>query len=403
MISVSEATEKVLSTDIKLKTEKIPITESLGKILAEDIFANEPVPFFDNASIDGFAVRSADIVGADKNYPVRLQLLKESLPAGIVSGLFLDSGMAVQIMTGAQVPQGCDCVVSKDDTIKEGKDVFIFRECKKGENIRYKGTDIQEGEAALSSRMEIRPADIGVMASIGVENILVYQTPVVGILATGDELIPVNQKLVEGVVRNSNSYSLAAQVLEAGAQFKLFGIVRDNKNAIKEKILSSLKECDILLIIGGVSVGDYDYVREILDDIGAEFIFWKVNQHPGKPVAFLTFEDKFIFGLPGNPVSAMVCFELYVRILIKKMSGATELFRKKVVAHAAENYMHMKGREDFTRVKLEKIEDKLYFRLTGTQSAGILTSMAKADGLAIFSEEDDLIEKDKQVEVILLR
>jgi len=144
-------------------------------------------------------------------------------------------------------------------------------------------------------------------------------------------------------------------------------------------------------------------VREILDDIGAEFIFWKVNQHPGKPVAFLTFKDKFIFGLPGNPVSAMVCFELYVRILIKKMSGATELFRKKVVAHAAENYMHMKGREDFTRVKLEKIEDKLYFRLTGTQSAGILTSMAKADGLAIFSEEDDLIEKDKQVEVILLR
>jgi molybdopterin molybdotransferase len=403
MISVKEATEKILSCEVNLKTVRVSILDSLGKILAENITASESIPAYDNSAMDGFAVRSVDIIGADKNYPVRLRLLREDIPAGKVPGVVIESGTAVQIMTGAALPEGCDCVVAKEDALKEGKDVFIFSEIKKGGNIRHKGEDIKSGSIIVRKGSRIFPGVIGVLASIGVENILVYKTPVVGILATGDELVYINDSLSVGKVRDSNSYSLASLCREIMIEYKLFGIVKDDRDVIREKILEALKNCDILLLTGGVSVGDYDFVKEILDDIGADFIFWRVNQRPGKPVAFLTYGDKFIFGLPGNPVSVMVCFEVYVRPLIKKMSGDSDLFRKKIRATSLEEYGHQHGRTDFIRVKIEKTDEGYCFRSTGMQGSGILTSMVEADGLAVFSETEELIEAGKTIDVILLK
>ena len=403
MLSVKEAQEKVVNSAVVRKTIKVPIIDSLHMVLAEDIISRDDIPAYDNSAVDGFAVKYIDVIGAEKNYPVKLNLLKEDIPAGKVSGDTIESGMCIQIMTGAPIPKGCDCVVMKEDVLKEGRDVLIFKECREGENIRFKGEDIKKGDIVLKAGKKIFPADIGILASTGTAEATVFKPPVVAILPTGDELIGINEELVLGKVRDSNSYSLSAQIKETGAGNKSCGIVKDDKELIRNSILSALDECDILLLTGGVSVGDYDYVKEMLDSIGAEFVFWRVNQRPGKPMAFLTYKDKFIFGLPGNPVSVMVCFEFYVRPLIKLFTGDAELFRKKILAKAASDFSHKLGRTDFVRVKLDFLQDGTYFKSTGMQGSGILMSMSEADGLAIFPESSGNIEKDTEIEVFLLK
>ncbi|MBM3712331.1 MAG: molybdopterin molybdotransferase MoeA, partial [Actinobacteria bacterium] len=328
MLSVKEALEKILNCKITQKIKKVPILESLGLVTAEDIVSGDNIPAYNNSAMDGYAVKSIDIVGADRNYPIKLKLLKEDLPAGSVPELKIESGYCMQIMTGAPIPDGCDCVVMKEDVLKEGRDVLVFKECKSGENIRLKGEDIKKGNIVLQKNRKIYPGDVGVMASIGKSEILVYSPPLIGILTTGNELIEIDERLETGKVRDSNSYSLSAQAKELGINYKRYGIVGDEKEELKRKIAEVLGECDILLLTGGISVGDYDYVKEILDDIGAEFVFWRVNQKPGKPLAFLTYKDKFIFGLPGNPVSVMICFEMYVRPLVKRIMGDPQLLRR---------------------------------------------------------------------------
>ena len=403
MLSVKEAQEKVLSCQVKHKIKKVSLLDSFGLALAENMISEDFIPAYDNSAMDGFAVKAVDIIGADKNYPIKLKLIKQDLPAGKIPENKLESGYCVQIMTGAPIPEGSDCVVMKEDAIKEGKDVLIFRECKQGENVRYKGEDIKKGDIVIKKGKKIFPGDIGVMASIGRSEILVNFPPTVGILATGSELVEIQEKLETGKVRDSNSYSLSAQIKEAGACSERYGIIRDDKEILKKKIREALSNCDILLLTGGVSVGDYDFVKEILGELDAEFIFWKVNQRPGKPMAFLTYKDKFIFALPGNPVSVMVCFELYVRPLIKKIMGDKKLFRNAITARASSDFKHREGRTDFIRVKIEKVENETYFKSTGMQGSGILMSMSEADGLAVFPEEIGNIEKNTEIEVYLLK
>jgi molybdopterin molybdotransferase len=201
MLSVKEAQAKVLESEVKIKSIRIALLESCGKVIAEDVISNDFIPAFDNSAIDGFAVRAIDIIGADKNYPVKLKLIKEDIPAGKVSGITVESGFAVPIMTGAPIPTGCDCVVMKEDALKEGRDVLVFRECGLGENIRCRGEDIKQGDTVLKAGKKIYPADIGVMASIGVSEINVNKPPLVGILSTGDELVGIKESLSEGKVR----------------------------------------------------------------------------------------------------------------------------------------------------------------------------------------------------------
>jgi len=403
MLSVKEATEKVLSSPVKYKTDNVYILDSLFNVLAEDIISQDDIPSCDNSAVDGFALKAADLLGAERSQSVKLRLFREDIPAGKITCSVIESGTCMKIMTGAPIPQGCDCVVMKEDVLKQGNDVLIFSEHKQGENIRFRGEDIKKGDTVIKKGKKIYPADIGVLASIGRSEVLINKQPVIGIITTGDELIEISNKLEMGKVRDSNSYFLAAQILETRTIFKKYGILKDNKDLLMEHILQALNECDILLLTGGVSVGDYDYVKEVLKNIGAEFIFSGVKQKPGKPVTFLTFKDKFIFGLPGNPVAAMVCFEIYVRPLIKKIMGDDRLFRKKILAKAADSYSHKDGRTEFIRVKLDCQENGFYFTTTGAQGSGVLTSMAEADGLAIFPEFSGNIAKWTEVEVLLIK
>ncbi len=403
MLSVNEAQDKVLGCRISIKTAYVPILDSLGSVLAEDVISNDDIPVYNNSAMDGYALRAKDVKEAGKNCPVRLVLLDEDLPAGRLPSVRINPGYCISIMTGAPIPVNCDAVVMKEDTKKDGKSILVFKRCLKGENIRYRGEDINKGDMVLGKGVRIFPADIGVMASLGKSKVLVNQPPLAGIISTGDELLNIDRGLEAGKVRDSNSYSLSAQLAEIGIKYIRYGIIRDKKEALKGKILKVLSECDILLVSGGVSVGDYDFVREILVDIGAKLVFWKINQKPGKPLAFLTYKDKFIFGLPGNPVSVMVCFEMYVRPLIMRIMGNKELFRPVIRARASHGFKRSGGRTDFARVILKKKGNKYFFESTGMQGSGILTSMVKADGIAVFPEDAGDIKKDSEVKVFCLK
>lgn len=403
MLSVKEAQQQILNLQVKIKTKKVPVLDTLGLVLAKDIISDDNIPAYDNSAMDGYAVKAEDILGADKNYPVKLNLLKEDLPAGKVPCRSLESGYAMSIMTGAPIPQGCSCVVMREDTQEKGHFVLVFKECREGENIRYRGEDIKKGDKVLKKGKVIYPGDIGVMASIGKSEVPVIYPPLLGIMTTGNELLEIDSELTMGKVRDSNSYSLAAQVKEVGAYYKKYGIVRDEKEILGKKITEALAECDILLLTGGVSVGNYDFVKEVLGSIGAQLLFWGVNQRPGKPLAFLTYKDKFIFGLPGNPVSVMVCFEMYVRPLIKKMMGIDKPFRNSISAKSSYNFEHKEGRTDFVRVIIEKKGSEYFFKSTGTQGSGVLTSMSEADGIAIFPEHKGNIKKNDDMQIYLLK
>jgi len=236
MLSAKEARDRVTDSEVRIRVKKVPILSSLHLILAEDIISNDFIPAFDNSAVDGYAVKAMDIIGAEKNYPVKLRLLKEDIPAGKVPVDSLEPGMCIQIMTGAPIPQGCDCIVMKEDVLKEGKDVLVFKECRQGDNIRLKGEDIRQGEVVLKRGAKIYPADIGLMASIGASEVPVYLSPFVGIIATGDELVDIGEELKFTKVRDSNSYILAAQIVESGAELRRYGIVPDDKAVIRGRV-----------------------------------------------------------------------------------------------------------------------------------------------------------------------
>ncbi len=401
MISPKEAQDKVLERAKTTKTE-VFLLESLNLVLSENITSEDDIPAYDNSAMDGYALIAKDTKGANAS-PVSLKLLDVDIPAGKIPLTNLEHGSCMAIMTGAPIPNNCDAVIRKEDTKKIGTEILACKQCEAGENIRRKGEDIKKGEVALQKDKKIFAADIGVLASLGKMNIPVYRPPVVGIISTGDEIIPIDKKLSIGRVRDSNSYSLSAQLKELGIEYIPFGIVKDNQKAMCQKIMEGLSKCDILLLSGGVSVGDYDFVKETLIGLGAELIFWKVNQKPGKPLVFLTYGDQYIFGLPGNPVSVMVCFEMYVRPLIKKIIGDRDLFRPRVIAKAAHEFINKKGRVHFARVRLVKKEGRYFFCSTGMQGSGILTSLSRADGIAVFGEQAGNIQKGMKAEIFILK
>ena len=402
MISVEEAQRIVLNAGLKPGVKKLPILESLGLTLAEDIISSEDIPIYDNSAMDGYAVRAIDIKGAEKSYPIRLVLTGEDIPAGRIPKSTVNPGFCMPIMTGAPLPEGADSVVKKEDTQRDAGSVMVFREIEKGENVRYRGEDIKKGSTVFRKGDRINPGTIGVLASLGNSEIMVYRPPIIGVLATGDELIGVDEKLITGKVRDSNSYSLSAQVKEMGIEYRRFGTAPDDEALLLKKIKEALGECDILLLSGGISVGDYDLVKDTLESIGAKLLFWRVNQKPGKPLAFFEYGNKYIFGLPGNPVSVMVCFEMYVRPMIRKSMGIHNLFRPEVIAEALHDFKNKTGRINFIRAIVENKDGQYFFKSTGMQGSGILTSMAKANGIARFPADLGNVVKGSKVNVYLL-
>ncbi|MFC2159150.1 gephyrin-like molybdotransferase Glp [Actinomycetota bacterium] len=402
MISVEEAQKIVLNSGLKSVEKKLPILESLGLVLAEDIISSDDIPIYDNSAMDGYAVRSIDIKGAEKSYPIRLVLSNEVIPAGKIPKSKVNPGFCMPIMTGAPLPKGADSVIMKEDTQRDTTSIMVFKEIDKGENVRYRGEDIKQGSTVFKKGDSINPGTIGVLASLGKSEIKVYFPPVIGVLATGDELIDIGEKLVAGKVRDSNSYSLSAQVKEMGIQYKRFDRAPDDEALLLKRIKESLGECDILLISGGISAGDFDLVKDTLESMGAKLNFWKVNQKPGKPLAFFEYKNKYIFALPGNPVSVMVCFEMYVRPMIRKSMGISNLFRPTVQAEALHDFKNKTERINFTRAIVEKKDGQYFFKSTGMQGSGILTSMAKANGIAQFPSDMGNVIKGSKVKVYLL-
>jgi molybdopterin molybdotransferase len=411
VLSVEEAQERILSAFHPLEAERVDLFQSLGRVLAEDIQADMNIPPLDNSAMDGYAVRASDTVSASIDHPVQLKVIYD-LAAGYVTDLRVAPGTAIRIMTGAPIPGGADAVVPFEETDESQGNrppgpafrdrVQVLKATRKGANIRPAGEDVHLGETVLTKGSVIRPAEVGLLASVGRPSVLVHRRPRVAILATGDELVGVDQVPGPGQIRNSNNYTVAAAVLRYGGIPLMLGIARDNVTDLTAKIQAGLAEQpDLFITSGGVSMGDFDVVKNVLAAEG-EIDFWRVRMKPGKPLAFGKLHGVPHLGLPGNPVSSLVSFELFARPALLLMQGRTRLDKPTVEATMLDGVRHKDDRRHYMRVIVEQQGNEYVARLTGEQGSGILSSVAKANGLAIAPEEMSSVAAGTRLQVMLL-
>ncbi len=408
MLSVEEALAKVLAMFQPLEPERVPILEALGRVLAEDVFAKDNIPPHTNSAMDGYAVLARDLDGAEPGAPRRLRVI-ENLAAGYITSLRVTPGVAIRIMTGAPLPSGADAVIPFEETQQDGDWVDCFAAVPVGENVRLAGEDVRAGQRTLARGTRIRAQEIGMLAALGYDEVAVIRRPRVAILATGDEVVDINVPLLPGKIRNANGYSNAAQVLQYGGIPLMLGIAHDSVNELTERIHQGLAQgADLLLTSGGVSVGDFDIVKQVLAAEG-EISFWRVRMKPGKPLAFGVITTEVnnvqrstpILGLPGNPVSAMVSFEMFARPAILTMLGLTDL-RKPMVEGVLDDGIATKDeRRHYVRVFVTQRADGYHAALTGEQGSGILNSMVQSNGLAIIPEHWTHVLPGTRVEIIL--
>ena len=400
MMTVDKALDKILSHIHPLGFEKVSLLDALGRVIGEDVYARRDIPPLDNSAMDGYALRSVDVREASPDRPLQLEVI-EDLPAGYISAKKLEKGKAIRIMTGAPVPKGADTVIPVEETKKENGSVLIFRAATSGENIRKSGEDVKKGDRVISEGDKVRPAEVGMLASVGRSFVSVYQRPLVAILCTGDELVDVDGDLDEVKIVSSNSYTLGAQVKDCGAIPLQLGIARDRKEEIEEKLRQGMR-ADVLISSAGVSVGDYDFVKDVMKRLGMEMVFWKVAMRPGAPLAFGIIGEKPVFGLPGNPVSSMISFEQFVRPSLLKMMGHRKLFRPAVEAVLKEDIKKMAGKRYFIRGSVSFEKNQYFVTSTGEQGSGILRSMVRANGLIVIPEEQEIVRAGEKVKVQLL-
>ncbi|MFZ2412773.1 MAG: gephyrin-like molybdotransferase Glp [Candidatus Cryosericum sp.] len=402
MLNIEEALKAILEHATPLTPVTMELDDAAGLVLAEDVMARGNVPPFANSAMDGFAVLASDIQQASEATPVRLHIL-EDVPAGSVATQPVRPGTAIRIMTGAPLPDGADTVVHVEVTRVEGDDVLILLAFKAGVNVRGMGEDMKDGTIVLTAGTVLRPGEVGVCAAAGHATVTVSPGARVAVLTTGRELVDAAQVPGPGQIRDANAHSLRAQVAAMGAIPVVFDRVPDTRATVRSALEQALAQADVVLTNGGVSVGDYDFVKEVLQEMGAELVFWRVKQKPGKPMAFWTLGSKRIVGLPGNPVSCMVCAEEYVRPLVRRMMGHTLLFRPVHTAVLDERYAKGSdaGRAHFVRVRLRERDGLLHATLTGPQGSGILTSMALATGIAVLPEDTPVVEAGQTVQVQL--
>ena len=400
MISVREALELVLQNLPRVGTEQIALPASLGRVLGDAVQATRDVPPFRNAAMDGYAVRAADVAGATADHAVRLRVL-EVVGAGSLPRLPVTAGTATKIMTGSPMPDGADAVVRVEDTDGADGQVRILAGVSPGTSVRHPGEDMRAGETVLEAGRVLRPADIGLLAALGVAVVRARRQPVVAILATGDELVELGQPLAPGQIVNSNAYTLAAAVQEAGGVPRVLGIVRDTAEALRAAFADAFTS-DLVLSTGGVSMGTFDLVRKTLAELGVQERFWKIAQKPGKPLTFGVRNGTPVFGLPGNPVSSLVCFHVYVRPALRAMLGLTQLHLPTVAARLDEDVRTAAGLTEFVRCTLERDGDGYRARTTGSQSSGVLRSLSLGHGLIVAPPAVTTLARGSTVRVIKL-
>ncbi len=399
MISVAEARALIFRDAAPGPVESTSLLRARGKVLAEPINAPLCLPPFDNSAMDGFAVRSADLAGAEPSRPVCLPVITE-VAAGCASLPELRPGTTCRIMTGAPIPPGADAVVRVEETCEESGVIRFVRPVEGGANIRCQGEDFRKGDRLLDAGTVLTPPRIALLAGVGLTEVMVHAAPRVAILTSGDELATPGQVLRPGQIYDSNAFALAAMVSEAGGIPIMMGVLHDDR----EHTLQQLREAashDVILTSGGVSMGRHDVIGETLKHHG-DLHFDRVAQQPGKPFTYATLWGKPVFALPGNPVATMICFEIYVRPILRLMAGQPDIERPRLWVTMAEDYAKTPGKQAFLRVILDRTEAGATARLSGSQGSAMLSSMARANALVIIPEEASGLAAGERVEALTL-
>ncbi len=402
-LKISEAQRVIFESVAQLDVEQVPLEQSLGRVLAQDILANRDLPPYDVSAMDGFAVRSCDLAAS----PATLEII-EDIKAGDMPSRTVAAFQCARIMTGAPMPTGADAVIRVEDTQQiSANTVQITVTVKSGHDVRPKGENMRDGDVVLTAGTEITPGVIGVLATVKAATMQVYRRPRVAILSTGNELEAMTDPVDPNKIPDSNTYALMAQVQVLGITPVILGIARDDPAELEQYLRLGLNY-DMLLVSGGTSVGVHDYVRPTIEKLGVSMKFWRVAMKPGHPLAFGVMHrtakssESIVFGLPGNPVSSMVCFEEFVAPALRRMMGNPRLYRRTVTARLAHPVKMRPGRTEFIRVQLSCDDAGYLASSTGTQSSGVLLSMARADGLLVMPSECTGMKAGEQVTVQLL-
>ncbi len=400
-VSVAEAQDCILAQVRRQPVEQVALHDSLHRVLASDVAANRNHPPYDVSAMDGFAVRADDIAIASPEAPITLDIV-DDIRAGTMPQLRVIQGKAARIMTGAPVPAGADTVVRVEDTKTHGDQVLILLPPKQGANIRPLGEHLKRGAVTLTAGTEITPGVLAILAMLKQKQVPVFTRPSVAILSTGDELEGIDEPVDENKIPDANTHALYAQCKSLGITPTLLGIAHDNPIELRAKLAEGL-QYDLLLASGGVSVGHHDFIRPMLDALGITMHFWRVAMRPGHPLAFGTAETgTLVFGLPGNPVASMVCFEQFVTPACRAMMGYPRLFRRTIQARLGHAMTDRAGRAHFVRVTLSQDAQGYEATSTGAQGSGILLSMAMADGLMLIPAESEGLQAGDTVTVQLL-
>ncbi|MGB8212915.1 MAG: gephyrin-like molybdotransferase Glp [Anaerolineales bacterium] len=405
MLSVSDARTRILANFEPVEATRLPIARAAGHYLAEDITAQVDLPPFDNTSVDGFALRSSDVAAASLASPHTLKVVAD-IRAGTWSATPLQPGESARIMTGAPLPPGADAVVMVEDTdfnlrlpgVPAPQTVTVYKSLSPGENLRRRGDDLHAGDKVLATGSCLRAQEIGLLAMLGVAQVPVYRTPKVALLSSGDELVPVEATLTPGKIHDANSYILAVLAESAGVELIHLGVASDSEADVRSRLERAVVEkADVIISSAGVSVGAFDYVRSVVES-GGELDFWKVDMRPGKPLAFGKYQAIPFFGLPGNPVSAFVGFEVFVRPALEKLSGQISKPRLTEKARLAEP-VESDGRESYLRAIVKQEQGHLTARLTGHQGSGNIFSLVQANALLIVPSGVKSLPASSEVEI----
>jgi molybdopterin molybdotransferase len=401
-IPVEEAVRRVIEHDVNQKMETVHIEEAYGRFLAEDLLASHDVPSFDRSPYDGFAIRSEDTSEASSDNPVRFEVVGK-IGAGSVFNDSVKPFQVVRIMTGAPIPDGCDAVVMLELTkeISE-KEILIKRMFKKGDNISYQGEDTQKGSLLVKKGTQINPGIVALLATFGYHEVTVAKKPIIGVIATGSELLNVDEPLAPGKIRNSNAYMIMAQIERAGGQAKYFGKLDDDFDACLNATKEAFAEVDMLITTGGVSVGDYDYVPAILKELGATVLFNKVAMRPGSVTTVARCGDKMIYGLSGNPSACYVGFELFVRPILRRTLFNRFPHLQKVKATLGIDFPKPNPFMRLVRARLDYVHSQLTVFPSGVDKSGIVSSLGGADCLLLLPGGTRGYEEGMSVDVLLL-
>ena len=408
LLKVDEARSRILSHFEPLGTETLPLAKCARRVLATDVAAQNDLPSFDNSSMDGFAVIASDLADAAPASPRTLNVVAD-IPAGTNPDVTLTAGQAARIMTGAPMPKGADAVIPVEETDFQDrspgtlapKSVTIFKSLKAGDYVRAQGTDVRTGQPVLQTGHKLRPQDLGLLAMLGVADVPVYRKPRVALLSSGDELVPVDAPLRPGKIRDSNTYTLSALLEGAEVEVLNLGIAADRRESVEGLLeKAAAQKVDLILSSAGVSVGAFDFIKDVVEAQG-ELTFWRVNMRPGKPLAFGKFKGIPFIGLPGNPVSAFVGFEVFVRPALERLSGLETVSRPRVRVRLAES-LSSDGRESYLRANVREENGILCAHLAGHQGSGNLLSIVQANALLIIPAGVKSLAAGKDVDAWLL-